>query len=88
MLGTASAVVSVLVIILYVNSPDVRILYAHPYLLLLLAPLVFYWLGRVWLLASRGDLHEDPVLFAVKDKVSYFVALWMVAVIVLAAFRG
>lgn len=87
-LGGASAVVSVLVIILYVNSPDVRILYAHPYLLLLLAPLFFYWLGRVWLLASRGDLHEDPVLFAVKDKVSYFVALWMVAVIVVAAFRG
>jgi 4-hydroxybenzoate polyprenyltransferase len=87
-LGISCAVVSVLVMILYVNSPDVRILYAHPYLLLLLAPLFFYWLGRMWLLASRGDLHEDPVLFAVKDKVSYFVALWMVAVIVLAAFRG
>jgi 4-hydroxybenzoate polyprenyltransferase/phosphoserine phosphatase len=83
-LGLACAVVSVLVTILYVNSPEVRILYTRPQLLLLLAPLFLYWLARVWLLASRGQLHEDPVLFAVRDGVSYLVGAGMAAVIVAA----
>lgn len=84
-LGISCAAVSVLVVILYVSSPDVRVLYVHPQLLLMLAPLFLYWLARVWLLASRGQLHEDPVLFAVKDKTSYLVGAAMALVIVAAA---
>lgn len=80
-MGVASALVSVLVVILYVNSPEVVMLYRQPQVLFLLAPLVLFWIGRVWLLASRKELHEDPVLFAVRDKCSYFVAACMFAVV-------
>lgn len=84
-LGVACGVVSVLVLILYVSSPDVSMLYAYPTLLLLLAPLFLYWVGRIWLLASRGKMHEDPVLFALRDKTSYAVGLLTFAIIAVAA---
>jgi 4-hydroxybenzoate polyprenyltransferase/phosphoserine phosphatase len=84
-LGVACGVVSVLVLILYVSSPDVSVLYAYPTLLLLLAPLFLYWVGHIWLLASRGRVHEDPVVFALRDKTSYVVALLTFAIIAVAA---
>lgn len=83
-LGVSCGVLSVLVLILYVNSPDVALLYTNPLLLMLLAPIFLYWIGRVWLLASRGLLHEDPVLFALSDRASYLVGLLTLAVIVFA----
>jgi len=57
-----------------VNSPQVVTLYAHPGLLLLICPLLLYWISRVWLLAHRGQMHDDPVVFALKDAGSYIVA--------------
>jgi 4-hydroxybenzoate polyprenyltransferase len=84
-LGISSGALSVLVLILYVNSPEVRILYQSPVLLMLLAPIFLYWIGRVWLLASREKLHEDPVLFALRDKTSYAIGLATAAVIFLSA---
>jgi len=86
-LGVSSAMVSVLVVLVYVSSPDVVVLYKHPQVLFLLAPLVLFWISRIWLLASRGGLNEDPVLFAVKDKCSYAVAACMVAVVIAAALE-
>lgn len=84
-MGISSAVVSCLVKLLYVNSPEVFKLYSHPHVLFLLAPLLLYWTGRVWLLASRGQLHEDPVLFAIKDKCSYFVCGAMLVIVLVAS---
>ena len=84
-LGVSCAVLSVLVLILYVNSPEVRILYSSPILLMLLAPIFLYWIGRVWLLAARGRMNEDPVLFALRDKASYAIGLATLVVIFLAA---
>lgn len=84
-LGISSGVISVLVLILYISSPEVRVLYETPFLLMLLSPLFLYWVGRIWLLAHRSELHEDPVLFAVKDKVSYFIGLLALGVIALSA---
>jgi len=81
-MGISSAVVSVLVVLLYVNSPDVVALYNHPQVLFLLAPIVLFWIARVWLLAERKELHEDPVLFAVKDKCSYIVAALTLVVLI------
>jgi hypothetical protein len=43
-----------------------------------------YWITRVWLLASRGDLHEDPVIFAIRDKMSLLIGAGMIAVAILA----
>jgi len=84
-LGAASGVTSVLVLILYVSSPEVSTLYTKPMILMLLAPLFLYWIGRIWLLAHRSELHEDPVLYAVKDKISYLIGVAALGVIGLAA---
>lgn len=73
--GVASSFSAVVVFSLYVQSRDVRVLYSSPEWLLLLCPIVLYWLGRTWLLAHRGELKEDPVTLAIRDRVSYAVAL-------------
>ncbi len=70
-LGLGAGCVASLVLGLYVQSGAVTTLYSRPRLLWLLCPLALFWMARVWLLASRGLVHHDPVLFAVKDRVSY-----------------
>ena len=70
-LGTSSALMAVLVMALYINSPDVIQLYASPRYLWLLCPIVALWLGRVWLITGRGQMHEDPLLFALHDRISW-----------------
>ena len=64
-LGTASGMTAVLVIALYVNAAEVRTLYSHPNVLWLVCVIVLLWIARLWLIAGRGELGEDPVLFAV-----------------------
>ncbi len=71
--GITSGYLSVIVMALYVNSDQVSKLYHHPGLLLLICPLLLYWISRVWLITHRGQLHDDPVLFALKDGQSYLV---------------
>ncbi len=73
--GTSSAYASVVVFTLYINNPDVSRLYLHPQRLWLLAPILILWLSRVWLLASRGQLNEDPVIFALTDRRSMLLGL-------------
>ena len=68
--GTASAFASIVVFTLYINNPEVRHLYHHPQRLWLLTPVLIWWLSRVWLRASRGQMHEDPVVFALTDRPS------------------
>jgi 4-hydroxybenzoate polyprenyltransferase and related prenyltransferases len=73
-LGGSSGYIAVLVLALYINSPDSIELYSRPQLLWLLCPLLLYWVGRAWALAHRGRMHDDPVVFAVTDRVSLVVA--------------
>jgi 4-hydroxybenzoate polyprenyltransferase/phosphoserine phosphatase len=80
-LGVGSSFSSVVIFSLYVHSQDVRLLYSSPEFLFLLCPIVLYWLSRTWLLAHRGELKEDPVTLAIRDPVSYVVALASAAVI-------
>jgi 4-hydroxybenzoate polyprenyltransferase len=51
---------------------------------LLGCPLLLYWISRVWLIAHRGQMHDDPVVFALKDKTSYVVGVLMLVVMWLA----
>jgi 4-hydroxybenzoate polyprenyltransferase len=69
--GIVSGYLSALILALYIDSADVMALYAEPRLLWLVCPLLLYWISRVWLLARRGTLHEDPVVFALTDPGSY-----------------
>ncbi|MGA6987015.1 MAG: UbiA family prenyltransferase [Terriglobales bacterium] len=80
-LGVGSSFSAVVIFSLYVHSQDVLLLYSSPEALFLLCPIVLYWLSRTWLLAHRGELKEDPVTLAIRDPVSYGVALASAAVI-------
>jgi 4-hydroxybenzoate polyprenyltransferase len=73
--GTASGYLCVLVLALYINSPAVESLYRHPQVIWFLCVLLLYWISRVWLKAHRGKMHDDPVIFAFKDRVSLTVGL-------------
>jgi 4-hydroxybenzoate polyprenyltransferase/phosphoserine phosphatase len=66
--GAASGMTAVLVVALYLNSQNVRHLYSRANVLWAVCPVVMLWLTRLWLLANRGELHEDPVLFALRDR--------------------
>ncbi len=83
-LGTAAGVVSALVLALYIDSPGVAPLYRSPELLWPLCLVLLYWIGRVWLLAHRGLLHDDPVVFALRDRVSLVLVLVTGAVLAAA----
>jgi len=73
--GVCSGFVSVLVMVLYINDLQASKLYTHPLWLWIVGMAVLYWINRVWLLAHRGELHEDPVLFAIHDRASYVIVL-------------
>lgn len=83
-LGTAASMASSLVFCLYITSAEVTRLYHHPSLLWLGLPLFLYWQARVWLLTSRGRMNEDPVVFALKDRMSYLIAIGFMVTIWLA----
>jgi 4-hydroxybenzoate polyprenyltransferase len=85
--GLVNGYLAVLVLALYVNSQQVIELYRHPLLLLFICPLMLYWVSRIWLIAHRGQMHGDPVLFALKDWPSYVVGVLTLAVMWLATGR-
>jgi len=82
--GTASAYAAVVVYAIYISGPDVVKLYHKSPLLWLTVPLMILWLNRVWLLASRGELDEDPVAFALTDPISQVIGIMVVIVALLA----
>jgi 4-hydroxybenzoate polyprenyltransferase len=84
MLGIANGFLAVMVMALYVNSDDVKILYIHQKALLMVCPLLLYWISRVWLIAHRGQMHDDPIVFALKDRASYFIGVLTVCVLWIA----
>jgi len=81
-LGAASGYLSVLVLALYINSTASEALYRHPQVLWLLCPALLYWLSRSWLIAHRGAMHDDPVVFALTDNVSRIVLALCAAVVI------
>ncbi len=83
--GTASAYAAVVVFMLYIARPDAASLYQHASRLWLIVPMLLYWLHRVWLLAARGELNEDPVVFAVTDPISIVVGAGVVLTAIFAA---
>ncbi len=83
-LGISSGYVAVLVTALYIQSPAVVRLYSHPQRLWLVCPLLAFWVSRLWLISHRGELHEDPVLFAARERGTRLVLLLVGAAIALA----
>ena len=74
-LGASSSFASAVVLALYIQSPETSELYARPEALWPICPLLVYWLGRMALLANRGSVDDDPVVFAITDRTSWLVGL-------------
>jgi 4-hydroxybenzoate polyprenyltransferase len=83
-LGTGAMYAAVVVMTLYINSPDTNRLYHHPVRLWLVVVVLLLWLSQVWMLASRGEMHDDPVVFAITDKRSLLLGVLMAVVVWLA----
>ena len=69
-LGNGAGVAAVIFLATYIQSPEVQLLYRTPQLLWLVIPLMFYWIANVWVFAGRGEMHDDPVVFALKNRAS------------------
>lgn len=74
-LGASSGYLAVMVLALYIHDQATTALYAHPQVIWLACPLLLFWVTRVWMLAHRGQMHDDPVVFAIRDRVSLVVGL-------------
>jgi 4-hydroxybenzoate polyprenyltransferase len=83
-MGVGSALAAVLVLALYIDSSGASRLYRHPQLLWLICPVILYVLGRMWILAARRELPDDPVMFIVKDWRGHLVAGMILAIFYLA----
>ena len=83
-IGTSAGYMAVLVLALYVTSPDTTGLYSRPQIVWLLCPLLLFWLTRLWFRAGRGLVDDDPVLDALKDSASYATAAIAFGIIVAA----
>ncbi len=73
-MGLSSGYLAVLVLALHINSPDVLIFYRRPEWLWFLCVLLFLWISRMWLKTDRNEMRDDPVVFALRDTGSYWIA--------------
>ena len=84
MLAAASGLNAVTIFALYISSPATREHYQHPELLWLICPLLLYWISRTLVLAHRQTIHDDPVVFALHDRVSHLTGALAILVIFMA----
>jgi 4-hydroxybenzoate polyprenyltransferase len=84
-MGTAAGFMAVLVFCLYIESAG-AVAYSRPWLLWLICPMLLYWVARIWFLAHRGEMHDDPVKFAITDRRSWFCFAAIGAVAMAARF--
>jgi 4-hydroxybenzoate polyprenyltransferase len=83
-MGVVSGYLAVLVLALYLASPQVMRLYQSPRVLWLVCPLLLYWVSHMWFLAHRGQIADDPIVVAAKDPSSYVVGA-LIALVIFAA---
>jgi 4-hydroxybenzoate polyprenyltransferase len=83
-MGVASGYLAVLVLTLYIGSVTAQALYGRYQLIWFLCPLLFYWISHIWLMAHRGKMPDDPLVFATSDRTSQILGALMLAVTVLA----
>lgn len=86
-LGTAAGYLSVLVLALYIQDSRTVQMYATHELIWLSCPILLFWISRLWLLAHRGEMHDDPLLFAIRDRVSLITGTAFTLVFALAMIR-
>ncbi|MDH3359407.1 MAG: UbiA family prenyltransferase [Desulfobulbaceae bacterium] len=85
-LGVVSNFMSILILALYITSPAVVVLYNYPQALWGVCFVMIYWVSRVWVLCHRGHMPEDPIVFALRDKVSLVAGALCVLAVLIAKF--
>jgi 4-hydroxybenzoate polyprenyltransferase len=84
-LGTSTAIAATVIFVVYlIQEQFPRDIYAAPEWLWVNFILLLFWLGRIWHLAVRGRMNEDPLLFALKDRVSHGLGISVLIIILLA----
>jgi 4-hydroxybenzoate polyprenyltransferase len=84
-LGGASGFISVLILAMYTQEAGTSALYSRPELIWLSVPVLLFWIGRTWMLTHRGEMNDDPVVFAIKDRISLMAGLLLAAIFWLAS---
>lgn len=79
-LGAAAGYLSVLVLALYIHDPATAAAYASPELIWMACPLLLFWVTRMWMLAHRGEMHDDPMVFALRDRTSIAIGVAFVMI--------
>lgn len=82
-LGIGAGYASVLVLALYLNSDSVLVLYRTPEFIWGAVPIMLFWVSWMWMKAHRGEMHDDPLIFAVKDRASQLAGIAFAAVLAL-----
>lgn len=72
-LGAASGYLAVMVLALYIHDQTTASMYTYPQAIWLACPLLLFWITRIWMLTHRGQMHDDPVVFAIRDRTSLVV---------------
>ncbi len=85
-LGVGSAISAVVIFGLFISSPETIARYASPQILWLVALGLIYWLSRLWIKTARGEMHDDPVVYAIRDTGSRAVVLFVVATVIVAHY--
>lgn len=83
-MGVAAGYLAVLVLALYVQDGHTAELYQRPKIIWLACPLLLFWISRIWLITNRGKMGDDPIIFALKDPMSWVVAACFIGVFLLA----
>ena len=83
-MGIGSGYLAVLVLALYIQDGRTSELYHTPQLIWLACPILLFWISRVWLITHRGQMHDDPIVFAIKDRMSWLIGLCFLCVFALA----
>lgn len=81
-MGVATGYLSILVLALYINDTATASLYREPRFLWLVCPILLFWITRIWMLTHRGQMHSDPVIFAIRDRVS------LISLVLIGLFFG
>jgi hypothetical protein len=85
MMAVTAGYVAVLVLALYLNAPTVAGLYTHPEILWAVCAVLLYWISRAVMIAHRGEMHDDPIVFALRDRVSHVCGAAILVALVAAA---
>lgn len=85
-LGISAAMSSVVVFGLFISAPETVVRYSSPDLLWICAVILTYWLSRIWIVTARGEMHDDPIVFAIKDATSRYTVVSIVVVAIIAHF--